>query len=609
MNALNLHIPAQDLLDIESLEPSPTSLTDWLDKLHSADIEKSAGQVLDVVRKYNRCQIIPAIRYQSLVSLLSIIDEYKIALKGRIRGNPFPLAEKYQKKSELIQNLMQELARGFKIIVADVADDEKNHKVNEKIIIRSIFFAVHYLSETLLAKYLAYTPESDNLWGEINCLYKYAEEKSYHDKEVDLKGISYIKLNTIVKLFKKIILLHIVDPFHLMEGEASKVYFLLDEWVKYCQVIPFDGPESLTGNFYVDLNSGGPPKFAASDMEHNPQLGGVLILNKLLSHLDHLLIHHRQSEATAEASLTLKDRMYRDMLMRLKYIWSGNLERISSRQPDSDGILLATGLTTSHHFISNEEPFAPERDEIRFYKPEGVKKGLSLMPVEEQPWLLDSIEEKLESGVVTPRTSKFDIECADIDAWEKIYSTNARARLLLDSKEPDFTAQIWQQHDTSRGGMGLVRVNPCGIRVWVGDLVAYKFTAHDLQDWFVGTIRWLRDIKPDKLELGVMIITESAQPVAVRAIGGIGKGGEYFRSLLVNKMINKNKNDQSKKTLIVPANIFDVGTEMVFSMKKNISYVRLTQIIETTNTFSQFEYTEIDVPYNEQQNIEAMRGA
>jgi len=605
MNALKLNIPAQELDGLKSLDPAPKTLNAWLDALHSADIEKSAERVLDVIRKYNRCQIPPAIRYQSLITLLPIVSEYKEALRGKFRGNPFPLVEKYRIKAELVSHLMQELASGFKIVVSDAADGEKNLKTTGKILLHSIYFAIFYLGESLLNSYLVYMPEPEGLWGEVNRLYKFAEEKGLHNKEIVLEKNNKIKSNTIIQLFKKILLLHIADPYHLMEGEATKVYRLLDEWVSYSRVDPFKGADSLVGNFYVDLNSDGPPKFAVSDLKHEPKLGGTLGLGKLLSHLSDLLINHGQSDATVAAPLKLKDRMHRDMLMRLKRVWGGKLERTNNRSPEKDKILLTAGLTTSHHFISNEDPFVPERDEIRFYKPDGVSKGLSLLPADVQPWLMNALEEKLETGVTQPRTSLFDIESADVDAWEKIYSTEARSRLILDSKEPDFTAQIWEQRNTSGGGMGLVRENPCGIRVWVGDLVAYKFCDHDLQGWYVGTVRWLRDIKSETLELGVMMIADNARPVSVRAIGGIGKGGEYFRSLT----INKKEHDQDKTTLIVPANIYDAGTELAFNTNKNISYIRLIKIVETTNTFTEFEYIEIEIPENEKENIAAMRGA
>ena len=87
MNLLNLQVPAQDLVDIKSLDPAPQSLGAWLDNLHSADVEKSAARVLEVIRKYNRSQMVPAVRFQYLVTLIPIISEYQKHIETSITNS------------------------------------------------------------------------------------------------------------------------------------------------------------------------------------------------------------------------------------------------------------------------------------------------------------------------------------------------------------------------------------------------------------------------------------------------------------------------------------------------------------------------------------------
>ena len=605
MNLLNLQVPAQDLVDIKSLDPAPQSLGAWLDKLHSADVEKSAAHVLEVIRKYNRSQMVPAMRFQYLVTLIPIISEYKEALRDKYRGSLFPLNEKSRLKAEMVLGFMQELAFGFKITITDIVGDNKNLRSSEKTLYQSVFFAANYLAESLLAGYLVYMPEPEGVWGELHRLYQFSHDKNFHNNELKLEVNGFNPGQTVEHGYKKIIFLSLANPYHLMEGEAAKVYKLLDKWVVHSQLIPRDKIKFMAGRFYVDLVTESPPKYAGTLVKHNPERGLILDVEKVMMGLDILVKRLAVGEsADTKTDMPLKDRMYRDMLMRLRRVWGGKLERKDNRREETGHILLTAGLSTSHHFLSEEEPFAPERDEIRFYRPEGISKELSIMPVDYTPWKIGDMEEKLATGVVKPRTSLFDADDADIDAWEKIYSTQARARLILDAKEQDFTAQIWTQRNASHGGMGLVRDDPCGIRVRVGDLVAYKDADHESQDWFIATIRWLKDIKAETLELGIMMIAESATPVAIRAIGGIGNGGEYFRTLVVNKIIN----GKETRTLIVPANIYDARTELAFNTKDNISYVRLVRIVETTNSFSQFTFEEIDIPVTEEENIAAMRG-
>lgn len=602
---LKLQVPAQDQIDAATLDPRPEDINKWLDSLHIADVEKSAVKVLEVLRRYNRAQLQPDLRYKALLALIPLATEYIGALRNKYRGNPFPLKQKDRFKAELVLQYTNELAYGFKIIISDAAGNEKNLKTSEKVLIHSVFFAMNFLAESLLARYLVYMPEPVGLWTEINNIYKLAEDKSFVNTglSVDIEGFRVQR--SVAHVYKKICLLTLANPHHLMEGEARKVYQLLDGWVEHCEILHRSDVKFLTGSFYIDLATDFPPKYAGTLTKHTPEDGRVFRIDAMLKAMDTTSNKVAEGSGANKKQLkSLAERMYRDMLLRLHRVWDGKLERKAERKPQSKRILLSASLSTSHHFLSNEAPFTPETDEIRFYRPEGVKGGLSLLPQEYEPWRAVEMEDRIDSGVVKPRTSLFDIDDADVDAWEKIYATKARTRLIMDASEPDFTAQIWDQRNASEGGMGLVRDEPCGIQVRVGDLVAYQFCDDKNPSWFIATIRWLKDIRDETLELGIMMIADNAVPTSVRAIGGVGTGGEYFRSLLVDKIISGAKT----KTLIVPANIYDMGTEMALNLDKKISYIRLTQIVETTNSFSQFLFEEIETPENEKENIAILKG-
>jgi hypothetical protein len=88
----------------------------------------------------------------------------------------------------------------------------------------------------------------------------------------------------------------------------------------------------------------------------------------------------------------------------------------------------------------------------------------------------------------------------------------------------------------------------------------------------------------------------------VRAIGGAGTGGEYFRSLLIEPIV---LNDGTP-TLLVPASIYDIGTQLVLNRRTTLEYVRLTHMVDTTSSYSMFEFKHIEVPPAEQAKIDAL---
>ena len=56
----------------------------------------------------------------------------------------------------------------------------------------------------------------------------------------------------------------------------------------------------------------------------------------------------------------------------------------------------------------------------------------------------------------------------------------------------------------------------------------------------------------------------------------------------------------------MPASIYDIGTQLVLNLQTTLKYVRLTQLLETSNAFSLFAFKEIAVPPAEQARIDAL---
>jgi hypothetical protein len=258
---------------------------------------------------------------------------------------------------------------------------------------------------------------------------------------------------------------------------------------------------------------------------------------------------------------------------------------------------MAAGMSACHHFVSGEAQFLPESDEIRHYRPQGIKPEMTLAPLEHEPWKTSERIDKIEAQVTAPRLSTFD---GAEDLWEKIYATKARAHARMEEFDPEFTAQLWQQFDGSGGGMG-IRCDGRGKRIRVGDLVVYKDAGNINSEWRAGVVRWLRDLRDHHLDIGVMTMPGSVYAIAVRSIGGVGSGGEYFRSLLLR--------DGKAKTLLLPCAIYDVGTRLVLNSGHTISYVQISAVRETTTSFAHFEYTQIEAPASELKNIDAIRSA
>jgi hypothetical protein len=133
--------------------------------------------------------------------------------------------------------------------------------------------------------------------------------------------------------------------------------------------------------------------------------------------------------------------------------------------------------------------------------------------------------------------------------------------------------------------------NPATNRTRVGDIVCYHQLSEPGQ-WMLGEVRWMRDLRSSGVTMGIKRTTDSAQCIAVRAVAGAGSGGEYFRALIITS-------DDSGIQLITPGAIYDAETQLVLNWGDQLEYVRLTRMVDTTSSFSRFEYEVIDIPSNE----------
>ena len=92
-------------------------------------------------------------------------------------------------------------------------------------------------------------------------------------------------------------------------------------------------------------------------------------------------------------------------------------------------------------------------------------------------------------------------------------------------------------------------------RTRVGVVVCFKFND---EDWKLGEIRWMMDLRSEGVTMGVKKLVDAAQNVAIRAVAGAGSGGEYFRALIINC-------GDGHTDLLSPAAIYDVGTQLVLN--------------------------------------------
>jgi hypothetical protein len=352
---------------------------------------------------------------------------------------------------------------------------------------------------------------------------------------------------TIELVYKRILLLSLAAPYHLMQNDAEEIFHLVSSWTDECRILPVVN-QSFDNEFVFDLAADAAPRFIGTNIDWQPINGKILDIKGVRLRIDNFLQQFLRHESIEEMH-TLLEMQSRDMLLRLAQALEGSLSRKSDRHSAVGKVRIAVGTNPAHHYISNAASFSPEMDELRL-------KGQHNIP----PTLFAS---------------------AYKDALDKdrIHS------------HQDYITYTWKQNNASNTGSAL----NCSLdnedqAVKVGELVAYCPNEKIFHRWKVGLIRWVKFNKDIGIDMGIMNLSHTAVPVAIKAIQGTGKGTDYFRSLMIPKQVSI----QQTRSLVVPATLYDVNTVLAVNMKNRFFYIKLTKQCLSTRSFSQYEFDVLD---------------
>ena len=551
-------LPILDLPIQDARRPQPyvrvRRLKRWINGLPTADCQRTAVQFITQLNTLNNDSY-PAHERASLMDNLRPLAEQLInTLSQQVRKSTIPLSPRARERHQLLQDVLAQMATGYKLVVNAFAMIHPHREHDEMLLREALYFSSQYLARQLLEAYLVYLPEPKNSWLELHQLFQYASNTGMANLPIDdpFPDISIPIANTLGLVYKRIVLLALAEPYHLMKNEALEFYYLLSAWANKCELLPStDMP--CEGEFSLDANADSPPRFVSSEIEWDTDNGYILDISEVQKRLDMQLqriLRANLMELEDTHRALMQQRRQRDMLLRLADAWQGVLKRQSERHSSEAHIEMAIGLNASHHYISLGKEFSPELDEL-----------------------------KLNSSDVEPT----------------VFAAAYRSALQKDRLHHNQSYQTnpWWQRNFSRNGTALHCSLDCPkMHAAVGELVVYCDPDTLPLRWKMGVVRWLRANPENQLDMGIMNIADSAVPVASKAIGGCGDGTDYFRSLLIPKQISL----QQRRCLIVPANVYDINSVLLVNLRNKIFYLKLNRLLLSTQSFAQFEFEIVEKP-------------
>ena len=595
MDALRLAVPARIPNPGAAGFLNPARLKAWIAALPLGNPIKTSEELLKALQLVNRTETGAAQRYQFLDQCRPLLADLLEAQYKQYATATLPLADKQRTCAELVHGLLGEMACGYKIVILAMAEFPRKDAAHN-VLVASAVYAMHYLARLLVDIYALYAPEPKHLWLELHQLYSLAEQQGFLTATLPPE-IKDIGVRPVEHAYRRILMLALVSPYHLMQGEAQLVFRELDNWAGTCRLSPLAPGTSPKGHLYVDLESDAPPRYVPAHSNPPPPVNGrILDISAIMPILEQRSRELLTSSKTESGQLNLAGRKLRNMYKRLNEAWGVRAERLSVRRQKATPVEIVVGVSACHHFASDGAEFNPEIAEIELRRGKGTGRGegLSLMAVGDTPWVHEDQVQRLTTGIVQPRTSQFAEREQDRDIWVKVYSTKLEfSQKKVEPNSQSFASVTCQLRNESRGGMAITCRKVQSLRLAAGEVIGFKSDqSPSAADWSIGVVRWLRATPPDRLDVGIGALADDTLPVATRGVKGIGKDSEYFRSLLIPKMDPL----QYPTTLITPASVYDVDSVVVVNTGTRLFYAKLIRLADATNAYSLFQFQVVDEP-------------
>jgi len=599
MYNLKLLLPEVSYTTQTKDQVSPQGVSQWLKHLNVSQDVEAQKKFLETLKKINRIHLKPLIRIK-IMNLLGPAAHEIITNNLMEQDNTWISKNEKQKiQSDFIQHLLLETANAYKLILNEiVTNDTLMAQCLGKILPHVSYQVIHAFSCLLIERYSNYLSEPSYIWHELNQVY-------YMSEHLGLSEIPVHKKHSIEDNYILISILRIAGPYQLMQGEMRKLYTLIAPLTQHCKI---NTPSSSELNQYhlVDLAEKSAPGNILFTKK-SPQLRSFDI-SQLNTDLKHTI--KKITNSTSSGVSSIINRLDKEMLIRfhkqINFFGSQKEQRIHSDKQ----VNVTIGLSACHYILTGGKHFDPESEIKKAKKIKQIKPKKSISPKksylsENSTLSLVAIDEE-DTSTNSERIDKLkkinpfmNEDMVAGDQWEQIYSsTLAQANIAdqINTLDDLYREELWEEKNSSNGGMLLLRKNESSNAIHVGMLIAYEYkdsTEHlypskKIKKHNLGVIRWLRFNAKKGMALGVMKLSNDIEPVAVKATRGVGKDSDYNQALLIHKQIGEH---ESKKTLFVPSGIYDIGTVLDIWHTQKMNQIKITKKLMVTKTMMQVAFT------------------
>lgn len=558
-------LPHQDLLELSLFKPQVDNVAAWIEALPRTQIGDISKLLFTAVTELNRYKLTPTLRIELLDTLRPVIHYTTIELGKIYLNQPIMMSEVAQKSARISQLLSEHLATGYILAALHVDAISLNDSNSTQVLATSLHRAINELCEIILLHTQLYRDPPAGTWLKLHQMMLLS-----HKHLIDQQKV-YDPLNkestTLSAAYLRVALLGAAKPFQLRQPDIRVTAKALQEWSSFAQLI--DWPQDHVPVIGVNPAEDMPPRLGEL-LKNHPAQHFAVCTKTLVAELQRL------HDNTSPGAITLKlNRLIIpvDLIKHLIHAWSEHSKRNFMRLEAHESVDLCLGLSATHHFVSDGVDFE------RLLEGQITKK------------MAMAVNNRFINDALKKSARKKDI-------WDTPYENNfGRINITLpkpsinpadkqsSDDEPDKRFATYQVDtvNTSPGGYCIKWQNSPNTQIRAGDIVGIREKGN--VKWSIGVIRWAKNDN-NCLQLGIELISPSAQPYGARPIPKVGEAGNFHRVLLLPEL-----KALGLSASLITANVpFKPQQKVVLRREGKDINVKLDNRIAGNSVYSQFTF-------------------
>ncbi len=550
----------------------------WVSNLPLANTGETSKRTFKTLVEFNRLEI-PNVKRTKIASMLRPIVRHIVSnLKKYYLDAPIPLSAKNQKIVVLCRELHMELANSYKIIIETMASGQEE-RFDQKLMIVALHQALHYLFKVLYYSIIVYNPYPGNTWKEIHQLYLFAEQNDVADIRIKQGSDNPGPASTIRELYLTALLLALASPYGLRQKEIVNLVANISEWARHIRILPLQSEAENQGNFFVESDKDNPPIHISMLRDEHSAFCYVIDTVTLVQHLRtelKALYSNQKNNSFFTQEMQITAPLLRKSIKSLTY----EPKRGFIRTNLNFELDTSVGISEIHTQIVTNK-----------IKHEANQSDESEAELDKKDELSDS--SFLDSYFSADDTS-IQIVPLDHPVDEAISYQQQLGSYIKDDGAPAWTKRNQEgksntysckTQNESAGGYCINWKGDNAPKIIVGELIGIQ-SASDHSQFSVGIVRWLKHMPEVGLQLGFEIISPTTEAVTIH----ITANGKQLSSNHKCILLPKNSGANRPATLLLPVLNVHAGEEIEIEQDGNKRIAKLTRLLESTGTFSQYEF-------------------